>query len=50
MFAMMGDRFRAEGTVEHVRKDGLLIVHYNDDPPGAISVVHPSDVRPAVRR
>ena len=30
-FTYAGRRFKQEGSVEHVRKDGLLIVHFDAD-------------------
>jgi len=45
-FTYAGERFKQEGTVEHVRKDGLLIVHFDADPPRTILVVHPYEVDP----
>lgn len=45
-FTYAGPRFKQEGSVEHVRKDGLLIVHFDADPPDAILVVQPYEVDP----
>ena len=53
-FTHAGDRFRQEGTVTHVRKDGALVVNFDADPSGpssrmrqdAILVVQPYEVDP----
>jgi hypothetical protein len=42
-----GPRYGQLGTVEHVRPDGLLIVHFDVDPPRHILVTDPNDVRGA---
>lgn len=45
-FTYAGPRFRQEGTVEHVRKDGVLLVHFDGAPPGAILAVQSYEVDP----
>jgi hypothetical protein len=45
-FTYAGDSFKQEGSVEHVRKDGLLIVHFDVDPPDSGRVVYPYEVGP----
>lgn len=43
-FTWAGKRYKQEGFVEHVRKDGGLIVHFDADPPGTILVVQPYEI------
>lgn len=45
-FTHAGGRFKKEGAVVHVRKDGLVIVHFDDFPPNTILVVEPYEVDP----
>jgi hypothetical protein len=45
-FTYAGPRFKQEGSVQHVRKDGLLFVHFDGDPPGADLIVQPYEVDP----
>jgi hypothetical protein len=40
-----GDLFMRRGTVQHVRRDGLLIVQMDSDPPGTGRVISALDVR-----
>jgi hypothetical protein len=40
-----GDLFMRRGTVQRVRRDGLLIVQMDSDPPGTGRVVSPLDAR-----
>lgn len=45
-FTYAGPRFKREGSVEYVRKDGLLLVHFDGDPPGTALVVQPYEIAP----
>jgi hypothetical protein len=46
-FDMSGPWFGRQGTVEHVRKDGKLLIHPDSEPEGALLIVYPTDVRRA---
>lgn len=43
-FTYAGPNFNRVGTVEHVRRDELLIVHFDDAPENAILVVRPYEI------
>ena len=45
-FTYAGPRFRQEGIVEYVRKDGVLLVHFDGSPPGTIVAVQAYEVDP----
>ena len=44
VFTQNGKRFGQTGSVEFIRKDGGVIVHFDDDPPGTIVVMTPLDI------
>ena len=44
MYVCNGKRFKQTGSVHHVRKDGLVIVQFDTDLPGAFLVVQPLDI------
>lgn len=43
-FQKAGKYYGERGTVEHVRKDGWLVVHPDSEPEGALLIVYPTDV------
>lgn len=43
-FTWAGKNYGRKGLIEHVRKDGSFIVHFDDAPSGAILVVLPYEV------
>lgn len=43
-FVSAGKNFERQGLVEHVRRDGKLILHFDADPVGSILVVEPYDI------
>jgi len=45
-FTYAGPRFKQEGTVEHVRRDGVLLVHFDGAPPETILAVQSYEVAP----
>lgn len=49
-FTYAGPRFKQEGSVAHVRKDGLLIVHFDADPLNTIVVVQPYEIDPIITK
>ncbi len=50
VFTWAGPHHRKTAIVEHVRKDGALIIHFDTDPPGVILVVQPYEVAASVSR
>ena len=43
-FTWAGKNYGKKGLVEYVRKDGNVIVHFDNDPPGTILVVLPFEI------
>jgi hypothetical protein len=43
-FTWAGSRFNQTATVEYVRRDGALVVHFDSDPPDALTVVQAYEV------
>ena len=46
VFTHAGPNFQRTATIHTVRKDGALIVHFDDDPPRSILVVQPYEIGP----
>jgi hypothetical protein len=47
VFVCAGNRYGNTGAVVIVRPDGLLVCHFDADPPNTIRVTEPGDVLPA---
>ena len=45
LYAKAGPHYGQHATVEYVRPDALLVLHFDGDPPGMILVAYPTDVQ-----